>query len=218
MTALACPDCMQRPGEDQHDGHCSQCSNGSMPTDDAQGPAAALASSRVDLIDIIEHGIPDREFVPGTGGFLAAGKRHHIAAERKTGKSLGIGIVAALDIVFAGGVVYVLDRENGADEYARRLDAVLKARHADERLRDLIRQNFRYHAWPTLRLQWGTDPAYAAAFAGGGRRDLRQLPNVPHEREPERELKRRLRRVRRVAHRSADAGRDSNRRAGQLRA
>lgn len=129
-------------------------------------PALALAQSRVDLIELIDGGIPERQFVPGTGDALVKGKRHHLAASAKEGKSLSIGIVLALDVVFAGGVVVVLDRENGADEYARRMQAVLDAREATREQRELVRVNYRYHAWPVLKLEWGTDPNYPAAFAG----------------------------------------------------
>ena len=133
---------------------------------DPGGPAAALAESRVDLLAMIENGIPDREFVPGSGGIFARGKRHLIAAERKTGKSIAIGVVAAVDIVLAGAVVVVLDRENGSDEYARRLDAMLAARHTSAADKELIRRNFHYHAWPQLKLEMGVDPRYPQAFAG----------------------------------------------------
>lgn len=129
-------------------------------------PARALAESRVDLVKLIQDGLPPREYVPGADGWLAKGKRHHIAAERKTGKSLGIGIIAALDVVAAGGTVVVLDRENGGDEYGRRLASVLDARHSSNELRELLRFRYRYHAWPSMQLEWGGSDDYAEAFAG----------------------------------------------------
>jgi hypothetical protein len=137
--------------------------NGSDPVN---APALALAQSRVDLIRLIDEGIPEREFVPGSGGALAKGKRHHIAAGLKEGKSLSIGIVLALDVVLAGGVVVVLDRENFADEYARRLESVLNAREVTPEQREQVRADYRYHDRPSLKLQWGEDPNYPAAFAG----------------------------------------------------
>ena len=139
--------------------------NGSEP-EAVNIPALMLAQSRVDLIEMIENGIPERQFVPGTGGALVKGKRHHIAASAKTGKSLAIGIVLAVDVVFAGGAVVVLDRENGSDEYARRLGSVLDARKATKEQRELVRANYRYHVWPVLKLEWGTEPDYPAAFSG----------------------------------------------------
>lgn len=133
-------------------------------SDPVNAPALTLAQSRVDLVRMIDEGIPEREFVPGSGDALVKGKRHHVAAGPKEGKSLSVGIVLALDVVFAGGVVVVLDRENGADEYARRLESVLNAREATEEQREQVRVNYRYHAWPVLKLEWGADPNYAAAF------------------------------------------------------
>jgi hypothetical protein len=131
------------------------------------GPADVLAESRVDLGEMIRIGIPPRKFVPGSGGAFVPGKRHHIAAPSKEGKSLSIGTIAAVDIVTAGSVVAVLDRENGADEYARRLEQVLDAREVSDEERELVYANYRYHAWPTLKLEWGNDPGpYVRAFAG----------------------------------------------------
>jgi hypothetical protein len=136
-------------------------SNGSGP--DAAG---ALADSRVDLVALIRDGIPELEFVPGTGCAMARGKRHHIAGPAKSGKSLSIGAVAAVDVVAAGGIVVVLDRENGAEEYARRLAAVLDARGASDELRQAVSDRYRYHAWPRVSLEWGTDPSYPQALVG----------------------------------------------------
>jgi hypothetical protein len=134
-------------------------------TDDrASDPREVLTRSRVDLITMIEHGIPAREYVPGARGLLPRAKRAHISAEKKTGKSLVFGVVVALQVVAAEGIVVVLDRENGAEEYARRMEEVLDARDADDGFRQLVRLQHRYHAWPELRLQWRDDPNYAEAF------------------------------------------------------
>jgi hypothetical protein len=128
-------------------------------------PADALARSRVDLIEMIDAGIPPREFIPGAEP-LPKRKRAHIAAAAKSGKSLGMGVVTALDIIEAGGTVVILDRENGADEYARRLEAVLEARQVTDTLRERLRVELRYYAWPAMSLSWRDDPAYPAEFAG----------------------------------------------------
>ncbi len=127
-------------------------------------PAEALEGSRLDVIAMIRDGIPPREYVPGAAGLLPKSKRVHIAAEKKTGKSLAITVVTAIDIVAAGGTVRVLDRENGGDEYARRLGAVLDARNANDAFRENVRDRLHYHAWPTLQLGWRGDPHYPAAF------------------------------------------------------
>jgi AAA domain len=129
-------------------------------------PRAALDHSRVDVIAMIDEGIPPRAYVPGADGLLPKGKRVHVAAEKKTGKSLAMCVVTAIQIVAAGGSVAVLDRENGADEFARRLEAVLDARGADDTFRERVRVHLRYHAWPAMRLDWADDPAYPAAFGG----------------------------------------------------
>jgi hypothetical protein len=130
----------------------------------ANDPAAVLERSRVDLIQLIAAGLPPRAFVPGADGLLPKGKRVHIAAEKKTGKSLSIGVVTAVEIVSARGCVVVLDRENGSDEYARRLANVLDARGADDAFRETVRERLLYHAWPALSLAWRDDPTYVSAF------------------------------------------------------
>jgi hypothetical protein len=126
----------------------------------------ALDRSRVDLLALLKDGMPERDFLPGSDRLFVRGKRHHISADAKTGKSLGIAVVAAVDIVIAGGTVIVLDLENGSEEYARRLGSVLNARDCSDELRELVRAGYRYHAWPALKREWGKDPAYPDAFAG----------------------------------------------------
>lgn len=132
----------------------------------ASAVASALAAARRDLIAIIEDGIPDREYLAGTGDALPTPARLLIAAEKKTGKSIVIGVVVALRIIEAGGTVAVLDRENGEVEYARRLDSVLRAWDADDELRQAVRERFRYYAFPQVGLAWGEDPDYPAVFEG----------------------------------------------------
>ena len=127
---------------------------------------AIFAESRVRLMQRIREGIPELERVPGMAGAFVRGKRHHVAGELKSGKSLAIGVVATVDIVTAGGIVVVLDRENGADEYARRLEHVLNARGAPDQLRERIDEDFRYHAWPAVRLELKNDPGYPRVFEG----------------------------------------------------
>ena len=78
------------------------------------------------------------------------------------GKSL-VALAISVTIVERGGIVVILDVENGADEYARRLDDVLAAR--DPSARNACRERLAYHEWPTLRLTW-RGPEWAAAFAG----------------------------------------------------
>jgi hypothetical protein len=127
-------------------------------------PAAALAASRVDLIDLIRNGIPEAEHVPGCAPWLRKGKRYLIPAPAGTGKSLA-GLVVAVTTIEHGGTAIILDVENGADEYARRLEDILAARDHDGSLADACQQRLQYHTWPTLSLQW-TSEDWAAAVAG----------------------------------------------------
>jgi hypothetical protein len=126
----------------------------------------ALQRSRVDVMALLDHGIPEREWVPGAEGLIPKGKRLHIAASAKSGKSLALAVVTAIDIIEAGGTVAILDRENGADEYARRLLDVLDVRCAGDDLRLAVRQRLHYYAWPVMSLDWRDDPDYPVAFAG----------------------------------------------------
>jgi AAA domain len=127
------------------------------------GPAEALAVARVDLVELITHGIPERDYVPGGEPWLLAGKRYLIPAPAGTGKSL-LAIVVAVDVVDAGGTAAILDVENGADEYARRLEDVLAARGSPE-LERACSERLRYFAWPALRVTWRPGE-WAAALAG----------------------------------------------------
>jgi KaiC/GvpD/RAD55 family RecA-like ATPase len=78
-----------------------------------------LSEFRVDLIERIREGIPEREFVPGCEEWLIRGKRYLTFAGPGVGKSLA-GLVVCVEVVDRGGRVVILDVENGADEYARR--------------------------------------------------------------------------------------------------
>ncbi len=146
-----------------------QSTNGHGPDPPVGGtltPSDQIEAARVDLVAHIAAGYPPRQWVPGAHGILAAGKRHHIAAERKTGKSLALGIIQVVNTIEAGGTAAVLDRENGADEYGRRLNDVLTARGLDDDLIHAVEQRFRYYAWPSLSLLWAKNAAYPLAFAG----------------------------------------------------
>jgi hypothetical protein len=116
-------------------------------------PAAALEASRVDLIAAICEGIPEPAFVPGCAPWLLQGKRYLVPAPAGTGKSLAAAVISVA-IVEAGGTVAILDVENGADEYARRLQDILNARDPDGTAADACQARLRYHAWPTLSLAW----------------------------------------------------------------
>ncbi|MGI8730823.1 MAG: AAA family ATPase [Solirubrobacteraceae bacterium] len=120
-----------------------------------------LADARVDLLAYIEGGIPEREWLPGSDRMLARGARHHLSAALKSGKSLSL-LAHSVDMVAAGARVVILDRENGADEYARRLGHVLEDRPADAR--DAAGERLAYYAFPLVKLTDGDQ--LAAALAG----------------------------------------------------
>src|SRR2546423_4576178 len=56
--------------------------------------AESLASARVDLIELIREGVPEREFVSGGEPWLMRGKRYLAVAGAGTGKTLGAQVVA----------------------------------------------------------------------------------------------------------------------------
>ena len=149
------------------EGFDEQIQNGDGPSEDAptvaSDPSQALAEARVDLVERIREGIPERTFVPGCG-WLIAGKRYLMPSASGEGKSLA-ALVIAVDVVEAGGTVAILDVENGGDEYARRLADVLDARDPDGSLAAACSERLRYYEWPRLRIDWGAEE-WAAAFAG----------------------------------------------------
>jgi hypothetical protein len=131
----------------------------------SRGPAGVLAASRVDLVKLIHDGIPELEYVPGCHPWLLRGKRYLIPAPAGTGKSL-LGEVIAVGVVEAGGTVAILDVENGAHEYARRLADVLEARDDQEgMLARACSERLLYHAWPALQVTWRAEE-WAAALGG----------------------------------------------------
>jgi AAA domain-containing protein len=130
----------------------------------ATAPAAALATARVDLVELIRGGIPERAYVPGAP-FLIRGKRFLLPAPAGAGKSLA-ALVIGVDVVEARGSAAILDVENGGDEYARRLADVLEARDdAHGTLAASCSERLRYYAYPALRMTWGPEE-WAAAFTG----------------------------------------------------
>jgi hypothetical protein len=126
-------------------------------------PSAALAESRVDLVDLIRRGLPPRQFVPGCEPWLIAGKRYLIFAPAGTGKSIW-ALVTAVTVIEHGGSVVILDVENGEEEYAARLQDILRARDQDGKLAVSCQERLHYHAWPTLSIKWAPED-WAQALA-----------------------------------------------------
>jgi hypothetical protein len=127
--------------------------SGPPPSSNGTAPLARrLADARVDLLDHLDGNTLEREWLPHSDRMLARGARHHVAAPLKSGKSLGF-LAHAVDMVIANARVVILDRENGADEYARRLRDILADR--PEAARDAIRERLAYYAWPAIKLADG---------------------------------------------------------------
>jgi AAA domain len=112
--------------------------------------AARITARMVDLVQLAEDGLPPIEYLPASEDMLVRGKRHLIAAPAKAGKSIGM-LVHLLDMSLAGATVVVLDRENGSEEYARRLHSIMEARKLAKKHREHIRERLRYYEFPQLR-------------------------------------------------------------------
>lgn len=118
--------------------------------------ADRVTGRRVSLLTLIEEGIPPVEWIPGAEKIFVKGGRHHLAAPKKSGKSFAT-LSHAVRMVLTGHPdgspvrVAVLDRENGAGRYARRLELVMDymGLTADERAR--VDANLTYYAFPALR-------------------------------------------------------------------
>jgi hypothetical protein len=119
-----------------------------------------LEDARVDLIKLIRDGIPERQYVPGCDGWLIAGKRYLVYSPAGVGKSIGT-LVVAVEIVRHGGTVAIIDTENGADEYARRLELIVGD---DADVADACSERLRYYEYPPLSLDW-SERDWIAALA-----------------------------------------------------
>ncbi len=124
--------------------------DGVGPDQGAQDARAALEGARVDLIERIRDGIPEREYLPGGDGWLIAGKRYLVFSPSGVGKTIGT-LVVAVEVVRHGGTVAIIDVENGADEYARRLELIFE----DQETAAACSERLRYYEYPALSLEWG---------------------------------------------------------------
>jgi hypothetical protein len=114
-------------------------------------PSASFASRvtgrRVDLIELIEDGIPSNDYLPASDGMFVRGKRHLIAAPKKTGKSLGL-LVHLTQMVIAGSRIVIFDRENGRNLYGGRLEEIARTLGHDH---EKIRERVSYYEFPQFR-------------------------------------------------------------------
>ena len=118
--------------------------------------AMRVESKRVDLVALIKEGIPPREYHAHSAGMFVRGKRHLLAAPAKTGKSLACQ-VHWTRMALAGERVAILDRENGADVYAERLELIMDAWKLSLEQRAAISRDLVYIEYPTLRRHDGDD-------------------------------------------------------------
>ncbi len=126
--------------------------------------ADRVASRRVDLVELVQNGIPEVVYLPGSDRMLMKGKRHYMPGAKKLGKSLG-SFVLLIDIALAGATVIVFDRENGKDEYARRLDQIFAARGISQQAQLELSEQIRYYEFPRFRDDDGADLVALAAGA-----------------------------------------------------
>jgi hypothetical protein len=119
---------------------------------------------QVDLVKRIRDGIPPIEYLPESESMFVRGKRHTITAPRKTGKSIA-NLSHCVRIALAEQRVIVLDRENGGNEYARRLEAIMSSWQLAPRDRTRIQRNLTYFEFPKFRAGDGADFRHVAAGA-----------------------------------------------------
>lgn len=134
------------------------------PVPDPSDFEQRVTARRVDLIKLIEEGVPPIEYLPRSDGMLIRGKRHLVPAPKKSGKSITM-LVHWATMVLAGAKVVVFDRENGGKEYASRLDDIITAWGLNEKARKRIQRDLQYYEYPRFRLGDGDDLAALALEA-----------------------------------------------------
>jgi hypothetical protein len=117
---------------------------------------------RVNLLDRIRDGIPPADYLPASEHMLRRGKRHHWAAPKKVGKSIG-ALVHIVDMAIAGSHTTIFDRENGADLYASRLEAIIDGRDLDNAAQETLAASLHYYEFPRFRKDDHTDLAALCA-------------------------------------------------------
>lgn len=122
---------------------------------------ARVTATRVDLIARMRDGIPPIDYLPASEGMLIRGKRHQIPAPKKSGKSLSM-LVHWATMVQAGSRVVILDRENGANLYAARLQEIVNTLDLDPAA---MAERLDYYEFPRLKSFDGEDLAALCADA-----------------------------------------------------
>jgi hypothetical protein len=122
-----------------------------------------LSRSQTDLARIVREGPRERAWLPASHGLLLRGKRHLVAAPAKSGKTQAF-LTHAVAMALEGARIAVLDRENGADEYARRLRTILEARRLSSADAQRVQASIAHYDWPPVSLDAVDDPTYAQHF------------------------------------------------------
>jgi hypothetical protein len=120
--------------------------------------ADRVLGRRVDLLAMIEEGLPELDYLQASHGMLLRGRRHLVAAPRKAGKSISM-LSHLVRMAQAGARIVVLDRENGAVLYASRLDQIFASLDLDYEKRKAISNRLIYLDFPRLGLDDGEDLA-----------------------------------------------------------
>jgi hypothetical protein len=120
--------------------------------------AARVERRRIDLVARVREGVPPREYHAHSEGMLVRGKRHLIAAPKKSGKSIAC-LAHWVRLALAGERAAILDRENGADVYAERLELIMDAWQLTPEQRTALDQDLLYFEYPRLRRHDGEDLA-----------------------------------------------------------
>jgi hypothetical protein len=110
-----------------------------------------IIGNRTKLIQRIRGGIPPRPYHALSHGILVKGKRHQCVAPYKVGKSIAWQSHLT-QVCLEGETVLYIDKENGADEFARRLECFIKAWDLSDEQQEVIEEQFIYIEYPRLRL------------------------------------------------------------------
>ncbi|MCA1791970.1 MAG: AAA family ATPase [Thioalkalivibrio sp.] len=116
-----------------------------LPTDEEAEESTGELPSRVELGDLVEHGVPDPEWV--MPGVFYSGQLHWVHGEPGSGKTI-LTLALTYQLAAEGKRIMWIDEEAGKVQTARRLQGL----GADP---DVLRERFRYYARPGLSL----DPA-----------------------------------------------------------
>src|SRR5439155_25125674 len=117
-----------------------------------------VVDKQLALVKRIKDGIPPIDYLPESDSMFVKGKRHTISAPRKTGKSIA-NLAHCVRISLAEAKLIILDRENGGNEYARRLESIMASWELSARNKGRVRTHLKYFEFPRFRA--GDGPEFA---------------------------------------------------------